>query len=242
MAAASIGQVYRVELPDGQLLAVKVQRPTVRAQVEADAALAGAIAEWLEGLRTPAGRRLLQPALVVSVEEFFGRLREELSYTRELENLQRFAQLYGPGGPAARTLRRRGGGEVVTPEALASLSSARVLTMTWIEGEPLLRAGSVPQLSRREVGMRGLAPLPATTTTPCFFRPRHHDPSRRPCLPRTCRWSPSDSAARFAAWCRLLPISREQWMAGPSRMANSLLREDRGSPWLPSPSLPHAIP
>ncbi len=141
VAAASIGQVYRVELPD-RLVAVKVQRPRVAAQVEQDAALARDVAAWLETLRAPSGRRLLQPALVASCDEFFSRLREELDYNNECDNLQKFSALYGPGGPAARTLRRRGGGEVVTPVAVPGLCSSRVLTMSWVEGEPLLRRGS----------------------------------------------------------------------------------------------------
>ena len=74
VAAASIGQVYRVELPDGKLLAVKVQRPLVAAQVAQDLALARGVATWLETLRYPTGRRLLQPEIVASCDEFFSRL------------------------------------------------------------------------------------------------------------------------------------------------------------------------
>ena len=74
VAAASIGQVYRVELPDGKLLAVKVQRPLVAAQVAQDLALARGVAAWLETLRYPTGRRLLQPEIVASCDEFFSRL------------------------------------------------------------------------------------------------------------------------------------------------------------------------
>ena len=36
MAAASIGQVHRAELPDGRILAIKVQYPGVRASINAD--------------------------------------------------------------------------------------------------------------------------------------------------------------------------------------------------------------
>ena len=61
---------------------------------------------------------------------------EELDYDNERDNLLKFAALYGPGGPAARSLRRRGGGEVVTPVAVPALCSRRVLTMSWIEGVP----------------------------------------------------------------------------------------------------------
>ena len=68
------------------------------------------------------------PTLLVQVEE--------LDYDNERDNLLKFSALYGPGGPAARSLRRRGGGEVVTPVAVPALCSRRVLTMSWIEGAP----------------------------------------------------------------------------------------------------------
>ena len=53
VAAASIGQVYRVELPDGRLVAVKVQRPAVPRQVEQDAELARGAALARRWLRWP---------------------------------------------------------------------------------------------------------------------------------------------------------------------------------------------
>ena len=115
VAAASIGQVYKVILANGTALAVKVQRPDAAALVEDDRAVAISVAGWLETLRAPSGERLLQPAIVSSVDEFFSRLKEEMDYRQELDNLRAFDSLYGRGGSAARTLRRQGGGEIITP-------------------------------------------------------------------------------------------------------------------------------
>ena len=89
---------------------------------------------------------------------------EELDYDNERDNLLKFAALYGPGGPAARSLRRRGGGEVVTPVAVPALCSRRVLTMTWIEGEPhpnpkALNLAPTPTLT---LALTLTSPLPPT--------------------------------------------------------------------------------
>ncbi|KAL1503349.1 hypothetical protein AB1Y20_011401 [Prymnesium parvum] len=141
-AAASLGQVYRVRLPPaagGREVAVKVLRPDAVQTVACDLLLARRAAAWAEALRGPRGERLLRPALVGAVDEFFSRLWEEMDLQHEARNIERFRALYGPGGAAARRLRRRG--EVVVPEVLRQWSGARVLTMSWVEGEPLLARG-----------------------------------------------------------------------------------------------------
>lgn len=140
-AAASIGVVYRVPLADGRVVAVKVMRPEVQEQVRSDLALARSVAAWAETLAVPGGGRLLKPELVTSVEEFFSRLLEEMDYVSERDNLRDFDELYGAGGEAAARLRRSGGGEVITPTVLPQWCSERVLTMSWIEGEPLMKQG-----------------------------------------------------------------------------------------------------
>ena len=78
-------------------VAVKVQRPGVLETVAADAALARAAAGWLEGLRGPGGGRLLRPALVRSVDEFFSRLYEEFDFVNERANLDAFAETMARG-------------------------------------------------------------------------------------------------------------------------------------------------
>ena len=111
MAAASIGQVYRVTLPArrgrrSEVIALKVLRPEARETVAMDAMLARRVASWVEAVKWK-GVRVVRPALVDGVDEFFGRLFEEMDYENERHNLQAFDALYGRRGRAARALRSR---------------------------------------------------------------------------------------------------------------------------------------
>lgn len=157
-AAASLGQVYRLSLPShgATPVALKLLRPGARETVAMDALLARRAASWVETLRWPPtadGARLVKPALVAGVDEFFSRLFEEMDYGNEQANLAKFGSLYRRGQPAARALaatarRRRGApeaaaaGEIVLPRALPEHSGGRCLAMTWIDGEPLLPRGA----------------------------------------------------------------------------------------------------
>ena len=108
VAAASLGQVYKLEgLPSagGKPVALKLLRPGARQMVAEDSLLARGAAARLEAL-TWGGERLIKPALVDGVDEFFGRLFEEMEYANEQANLQRFGALYGRGGRAAKALAR----------------------------------------------------------------------------------------------------------------------------------------
>ena len=157
IAAASIGQVYRVELPptplpssagwrrrlvrsawppEPELLALKVMRPDARMAVAADAVLARRAAAALESLRGIGGDKLIQPALVSAVDEFFSRLFEEMDYVGEAQNIKLFGETYGPGGLGRRALGN--GGEIVLPETYDEWSAERVLCMSWMEGEPIV--------------------------------------------------------------------------------------------------------
>lgn len=142
VAAASISQVYRVELHD-QVVAVKILRPDARETAAMDALLARRVCAWAKSLRGPDGEALLQPALVNICDEFFSRLFEEMDLHNEVSNIELFTSLYGEGGSAARLLRRRaGGGEIILPTVLPHYSGGSVLTMTWIDGKPLTAKGT----------------------------------------------------------------------------------------------------
>ncbi|EOD07557.1 hypothetical protein EMIHUDRAFT_106581 [Emiliania huxleyi CCMP1516] len=185
-AAASIGQVYKVQLPRGrrslrrglrrpppQTLAVKVLRPDARAAVAADAVLARRAAGALESLRVPGGRRLVRPALVAAVDEFFCRLFEEMDYEREAENIAEFNAVYGRRTEARRQLGR--GGEIVLPVAYSPWCGERVIAMSWVDGSPLVppdrRAGGgaddLPAaLAARLAGRVALSPARAEEVAP----------------------------------------------------------------------------
>ena len=118
-AAASLGQVHRAATPDGRLLACKLQYPDMKSVVEAD----------LKQLRLIfAIYRRYDPSIDTTQvhEEIAARLREELDYQLEARHMQ----LYG-----AMLASEPG---VHIPEVLPDLSSGRLLTMSWLEGRPLM--------------------------------------------------------------------------------------------------------
>jgi ubiquinone biosynthesis protein len=118
IAAASIGQVHRAVLPNGERVAVKVQRPDAPRQIEADLALlyqaARVVKERVRALDFIDAREL--------VDEFAQQLRSELDYTREGRNAETFRRNF------------RGDDRVHVPKVYWSYSRERVLTLEFIDG------------------------------------------------------------------------------------------------------------
>ena len=118
-AAASLGQVHRATGHDGRRLACKLQYPDMQSAVEADLGQLRLIFAIYERY---------DKAIVTDQihAEIAARLREELDY--ELEG--RHMGLYR--GMLAKE------DQVHVPEGVEALSTRRLLTMTWLEGMPLL--------------------------------------------------------------------------------------------------------
>lgn len=122
-AAASLGQVHRATLLDGEEVVVKIQYPGVEETVDQDLQNVHALLQVFAHIGRDVMRQKIDPAeLYVELEE---RLREELDYEREAANLVRFGGLFADDP------------EVVIPEPRPEFSSRRVLTMTYVEGYPL---------------------------------------------------------------------------------------------------------
>jgi predicted unusual protein kinase regulating ubiquinone biosynthesis (AarF/ABC1/UbiB family) len=117
--AASLGQVHRVTLQNGIEAAAKLQYPDMASALEAD----------LNQLKLifAVGQRF-DPAIRTDEihAEITTRLREELDYRREAKHVALYRHL----------LRDEPG--VHVPEVVPSHSTDRLLTMTWLQGEPLL--------------------------------------------------------------------------------------------------------
>ncbi|MFP3943420.1 MAG: ABC1 kinase family protein [Alphaproteobacteria bacterium] len=125
-AAASLGQVHRAVSLDGRRLACKLQYPDMQSAVEAD----------LRQLRLIFSiYRRMDPAIDPSEvgEEVGARLREELDYAREAAHMRLYRTLLAavPG--------------IRVPEVLGEVSTPRLLTMTWLDGRPILEYKSASQ-------------------------------------------------------------------------------------------------
>ena len=136
VAAASLGQVYRVRL-DGKDVALKVQRPDMIRAVSLDLFLLRRYAVAVECAKAAlAAAGVLAPrrAFDVALVETFARASyRELDYEHEAANQRRFA------AELPRALPARDAARVRVPAVLASASARKVLTTEWIVGEQLAR-------------------------------------------------------------------------------------------------------
>jgi len=118
-AAASLGQVHRAVLHDGTKVACKLQYPDMSSAVEADLRQLA----WAFGLYRSYDKAI-DPSGVF--EELSARLREELDYIREARHLGLYEEMLSAES------------EVHIPPVHHDVSTERLLTMTWVEGTPLM--------------------------------------------------------------------------------------------------------
>jgi predicted unusual protein kinase regulating ubiquinone biosynthesis (AarF/ABC1/UbiB family) len=118
-AAASLGQVHRASAHDGSPLACKLQYPDMKSAVEADLQQL----EWLFALH-----RRMEPVIDTSEigKEIAARLREELDYEREARHVALYRAMLAAVS------------EVRVPRIWSELSTHRLLTLDWLEGDRLL--------------------------------------------------------------------------------------------------------
>jgi predicted unusual protein kinase regulating ubiquinone biosynthesis (AarF/ABC1/UbiB family) len=124
--AASLGQVHRAALPDGREVACKLQYPDMASAMEAD----------LNQLKVVfAIGQSFDPAIKTDEvhAEITERLREELDYRREAKHVALYRHIL------------RDETNVHVPEVVPSLSTDRLLTMTWLSGDKLLDWKQKPQ-------------------------------------------------------------------------------------------------
>jgi predicted unusual protein kinase regulating ubiquinone biosynthesis (AarF/ABC1/UbiB family) len=120
-AAASIGQVHRAVLPTGEAVAVKVQRPDVRAVMEADIDLMYATARLVDSTRLFGATRTRDV-----IDEFARWTADELDYLVEARQAGRL-HANADGDRSERNAR-----------VYREYTSSQVLTSELIEGVPLI--------------------------------------------------------------------------------------------------------
>ena len=120
IAAASLGQVYKGKLKTGETVAVKVQRPGLAESIALDIYILRTLAIWAHK-----NIQRLRSDLVAIMDEFGTRIFEEMDYTQEGRNAEKFKQLYGH-------LK-----DIYVPKIYWQYTGRRVLTMEWITGTKL---------------------------------------------------------------------------------------------------------
>jgi predicted unusual protein kinase regulating ubiquinone biosynthesis (AarF/ABC1/UbiB family) len=131
VASASIGQVHRARLPDGRVVAVKVQHPGIARAVESDLENVGML-ESVIGTFVPKGvnsRGVL--------EEVKARFREELDYRLEAQRQAEFAELF------------RNDPQIYIPAVYPERSTTRVLTTEFVVGARLDDVAAHSESERR---------------------------------------------------------------------------------------------
>ena len=120
VASASIAQVHRAALPNGEVLAVKVQRPGIEQTLRSDINILYLLADLVTGQLD-----LGVTSPVAIVEAFDRAVSVEIDFLSEAANAEAFSQAVADVDG------------VHVPQIHRSLSSRRVLCMDWVDGVKL---------------------------------------------------------------------------------------------------------
>lgn len=119
IAAASLGQVYKARLrSNGELVAVKVQRPGIRPIIARDLFLFRKLAYLIN----PFALERLGCNAQLILDEFGQKIMEELDYVQETRNLKDFYENF------------KDDQYVKIPKVFSSLCTSKVIVMEWIDG------------------------------------------------------------------------------------------------------------
>ncbi|MEG4070241.1 AarF/ABC1/UbiB kinase family protein [Microcoleus sp. Pol11C2] len=126
IAAASLGQVYKGKLKTGETVAIKVQRPGLAENIGLDIYILRRVAVWAQN-----NFKIIRSDLASIMDELGERIYEEMDYTHEGQNAERFAKLYGHIK------------DIYVPSIYWEYTRRRVLTMEWITGIKLTNLEAV---------------------------------------------------------------------------------------------------
>ncbi|UIZ57333.1 AarF/UbiB family protein [Acinetobacter sp. SCLZS86] len=136
-AAASIGQVHKAILPNGEQVVVKVQYPGVDEACESDLKQVRLALRLMGVLKID---RKLQDRLFQEIQES---LDNELNYQIEAQNLE-----------VARTFHAALDDKIIIPQVFKDYSSRHILTLSLEQGESIETASTWPQGIRNTLGRR----------------------------------------------------------------------------------------
>lgn len=145
VAAASLGQVHRAKNQKGEDLACKLQYPDMASITRADLhqlkMILSLYETWTHALDTTEVQ-----------EEIASRLTEELDYQHEAHNIHLYQHIFKH--PPFLDLWEDNKTKVHIPQTYPSLSTKRLLTLSWMEGQSLLKITDSPLEDRHLIARR----------------------------------------------------------------------------------------
>ena len=134
-AAASLGQVHKAETLKNVSVACKLQYPDMNSAVEADLKQLSMIFSIFETVDKAVSTKDIQ-------KEIADRLREELDYVREAKHIAAYSEMLASVKA------------VYVPKVIPELSTQRLLTMTWLDGDRMAEVAETRDLEgRNEIAM-----------------------------------------------------------------------------------------
>ena len=134
--AASLGQIHKAVSIQGKNLAIKLQYPDMETKISADLKQL----DMVLGIYQSFNKSIDTQNIATEIRD---RLYEELDYTLEAQNLEKFRNIF-----------KNQFDFIVVPKIYPELSTKRLLTMEWIEGKFTLEYISHPNNFRNELGKK----------------------------------------------------------------------------------------
>ncbi|WP_339656356.1 AarF/UbiB family protein [uncultured Maribacter sp.] len=140
LAAASLAQVHRAQLINGDEVILKIQRPNIEEIIESDLQMMRQLAHSLEKYSSQA--EALQPLRIV--ESFERSIKEELQFSRELKNTLQFTKNFN------------GNEHIHVPAIYEELSNDKIICMEFIDG---IKVSEIATLRATNIDPRAVAKI-----------------------------------------------------------------------------------
>jgi len=138
LAAASLAQVHKAELLNGEVVILKIQRPNIKETIETDILVMKEIAQGLEKYSKQV--KAFQPIQIVL--SFEKSIYEELQFLREIDNVERFAKNFKEDE------------SIYVPRVYRELSNDHIICMEYING---IKVSEIEELTALNVNVKDVA-------------------------------------------------------------------------------------
>ena len=138
LAAASLAQVHKAELVNGDKVVLKIKRPNIEEIIEADILVMKQIAKNLDKYSKQA--KAFQPLRIVA--SFEKSIKEELQFLKEIDNVERFAKNFEDDE------------SIYVPNIYHELSNDHIICMEFIDG---VKVSEIDKLAALNINSKKIA-------------------------------------------------------------------------------------